>query len=44
MRFDGEVARVDDTMVSSGFLGGVKMYRLLLRPLVAVCQHLAAEN
>ena len=44
MRFDAEVARVDDTMVSSGFLGAVKMYGLLLWPLVAVCQHLAAKN
>lgn len=44
MRFDAKVARVDDTMVSSDFLGDVTMYRVLLWPLVAVCQYLAAEN
>jgi len=44
MRFNAEVARVDEAMVSSDFLGVVKMYRPLLWPLVAVCQHLGAEN
>lgn len=44
MGFDGEVARVGDTVVSSAFLGAVKMYGLLLWPLVTACQHLAAEN
>lgn len=44
VRFDAEVARVDDTTVSSDFLGTVKMYRPLLWPLVAMCQHLDIEN
>lgn len=44
MRFDAQVIRVVDKMVSPDFSSAARMCRLLLRPLVTGYQHLAAEN
>lgn len=44
MRFDAQVIRVINKMVSPDFSFAVRMCRLLLWPLVAGYRHLAAEN